>query len=269
MKIKSCIRCPYERDYMKQIINMSVELEEGETISVNGMISIEMMNGSFLETKVKLINPGNIDDYKWIDLTKHERAWMHKYEKNFNPTETAEGPCEAEIVIKGVPYHDIRTDAEIAGRKLMKEMWDNRKQDRKKYAIIAYNNKGYYKAIGRYCDADGNNAIYRIYDDRRYYGEDYYDLNEASRCIEQFAWEGKSDRILYDTIRNVPYTGEKWIPEVIKWNLGGGPLPTSKTDRDLSKMINGIISRGGRPDPYDQAFERGYEAGYEDGIRNR
>ena len=47
MKIISVSGCPYE-DYEGQILNLRIELDEGEEITLNDTVSIEMMDDTFL-----------------------------------------------------------------------------------------------------------------------------------------------------------------------------------------------------------------------------
>ena len=56
MKITSVAGCPYE-DHEGEILNINVNLEDGEVLYEGGMIKIEMMDDSVLESEIKIINP--------------------------------------------------------------------------------------------------------------------------------------------------------------------------------------------------------------------
>ena len=56
MKIRHAMGCPYE-DYENAAMVLEVQLEANETVSVGDEIRIEMMDDSFIEREVKIINP--------------------------------------------------------------------------------------------------------------------------------------------------------------------------------------------------------------------
>lgn len=62
MEILSVRGCPYE-DHEGEVLNIQVRLEEGEIITEGGTIQIEMMDDSFIEREVKIINPCRAGDY--------------------------------------------------------------------------------------------------------------------------------------------------------------------------------------------------------------
>ncbi len=99
------------------------------------------------------------------------------------------------------------------------------KKDYTVYPLIVYSDFGTQVAVGRYCDKYGNNECYRIYYNGRYIGKEYTKIKEASGYVKETADRWRSDRIWYSFEHDVPYTGEKWKPELILWKLRGGPLP--------------------------------------------
>lgn len=62
MKITGVSGCPYE-DHEGEVLNLDVDLEEGEVLYEGGTISIETMDDSFLERGIKIINPKWAGDY--------------------------------------------------------------------------------------------------------------------------------------------------------------------------------------------------------------
>ncbi|MBR4514070.1 MAG: hypothetical protein IKO61_04215 [Lachnospiraceae bacterium] len=115
MKIIMVSGCPYE-DFEGQILNLDVELGEGEVVSLNSMISIEMMDDSFLQTEVLIINPKRAGDYSVISDKAKEYGMSKKM------ISSVKGPCNATLVVKDVPYHEVKTDQEINSRRILEEM---------------------------------------------------------------------------------------------------------------------------------------------------
>ena len=114
MKITFVSRCPYE-DYEGEILNIEVNLDEGEIIYEGGNISIEMMDDSFLEREIKIINPKWAGDYSVISEKAKEWKLSGKTLKE------AKGPGHYSIVVTDVPYHEVKTDEEIAARAFLEE----------------------------------------------------------------------------------------------------------------------------------------------------
>lgn len=56
MKITGVGGCPYE-DHEGEILNIDVNLDEGETLYEGGTISIEMMDDSFLKKLLLIFRP--------------------------------------------------------------------------------------------------------------------------------------------------------------------------------------------------------------------
>ena len=121
MKILSVAGCPYE-DYDGQILELRAELGDGEVIHINEMISIEMMDNTFLEREVLLINPKLAGDFYKISKKTKEKVDSGEYGFSKNPTEIVEGPCIANLVVTDVPYHEVKSDEEISARKAIEEM---------------------------------------------------------------------------------------------------------------------------------------------------
>ena len=114
MKITSVAGCPYE-DYEGEILNIDINLEEGEILFEGGIISIEMMDDSILERKIKIINPRTAGDYGIISNKAKE------WKQSGKTLKEAKGPGHFEIVVMNVPYHEVKTDEEIAARAFFEE----------------------------------------------------------------------------------------------------------------------------------------------------
>ncbi len=112
MKISFVSGCPYE-DYEGQILNLCVVLSESEELRIGETISIEMMDETFLEREVLLINPKCAGDYSVISKKAQLKVQSGEYGISSKHTEDVKGPCSAEIVVTDVPYHDIKTDERV------------------------------------------------------------------------------------------------------------------------------------------------------------
>ena len=113
--------CPYE-DYDNQILHLHVQLKDGEIVNVGDTISIEMMDDSFLETEVKMINPRYAGDYAWVSKTTAEKVKTGEYRMSDERIMRVKGPCTTELVVLDVPYHEVKTDNEIRSRKAIERM---------------------------------------------------------------------------------------------------------------------------------------------------
>ncbi len=120
MKILSVAGCPYE-DYEGQILELHTELDDGEVINLGDVISIEMMDDSFIDAKVELINPKFAGDFSWISRNAAKKVESGEYSMSKQRTMKVEGPCTASLVVMDVPYHDVKTDEEIFARKFKEE----------------------------------------------------------------------------------------------------------------------------------------------------
>lgn len=116
MKITSVSGCPYE-DNEGEVLNLDVELSENEEISLGDMIDIEMMDGSFLKREVKIINPKLAGDYAPVSKKVRESNWS----RSKQPVTIIKGACHCSVVVLNVPYHEVKTDAEIKSRALRAE----------------------------------------------------------------------------------------------------------------------------------------------------
>lgn len=116
MKIIFVSGCPYE-DNEGEVLNLRVELDEGETISKGGFIKIEMMDDTFIEREIRIINPRLAGDYAEVSEKVKKEGWR----RSENPTTEITGACVCDVVVTDVPYHEVKTDEEIERRELIKE----------------------------------------------------------------------------------------------------------------------------------------------------
>lgn len=120
MKINYASGCAYE-DNEGEVTILTVHLDQGEIIHRNEMISIEMMDDSFLEREVLIIDPKYAGDFYLVSkkMEAEVKARKTKYSDKLN--EYVEGECDCTIVVKNVPIHEVKTDDEINSRKLRAE----------------------------------------------------------------------------------------------------------------------------------------------------
>ncbi len=111
MEILSVGACPYE-----EVLEIHVRLEEGEVLTEGGTIQIEMMDDSFLEREVKIINPRWIGDYAAVSERAKQRKQSGETLKEFK------GPEVCDVVVMHVPYHEVKNEAEINSRAFLAEM---------------------------------------------------------------------------------------------------------------------------------------------------
>ena len=121
MEILSVTGCPYE-DYDGQILNLRIQLESGESVHVGETISIEMMDDTFMDAEVKIINPKYAGDFAWVSKKAADRVEAGEYGMSKKRVMHAEGPCIATVVVLDVPYHEVKTEEEINARKAIEEM---------------------------------------------------------------------------------------------------------------------------------------------------
>lgn len=114
MKITGVFGCPYE-DHEGEILNIDVNLYEGENLYEGDTISIEMTDGPSVEREIKIINPKLAGDYGVIS----EKA--KKWKPSGMTLKEAKGPGHYSIVVTDVPYHEVKTDEEISVRAFMDE----------------------------------------------------------------------------------------------------------------------------------------------------
>ena len=114
MKIMRVTGCPYE-DHEGEVLNLKVNLNEGEVLYEGGTISIEMMDDSFLEREIKIINPELAGDY--APVSDEAKQW----EPSGKTLKEAKGPGDYCIVVMNVEYHEVKTDEEIQARAFFEE----------------------------------------------------------------------------------------------------------------------------------------------------
>ncbi len=121
MEILSVAGCPYE-DYKGQILELHVKLEDKEIIHVGEEISIEMMDGTFVDTEVKIINPKYAGDFASVSKKAAGKVESGEYGMSKKIVMSVQGPCNADLVVLDIPYHEVKTDEEINTRKMIEEM---------------------------------------------------------------------------------------------------------------------------------------------------
>ena len=121
MEILSVSGCPYE-DYEGQVLHLHTKLDEGEVVHLGDTISIEMMDDSFMDAEVKLINPKYAGDFSWVTKYAAERVESGEYGMSEQRVMKVEGPCTADLIVLDVPYHEVKTDEAINARKFIEEM---------------------------------------------------------------------------------------------------------------------------------------------------
>ena len=115
MEILSVTGSPYE-DHEGEVLNLHIRLDEGEVLTEGGTVQIRMMDDSFLEREVKIINPQLAGDYAAVSQEAKQWKPSGRTLKEFK------GPGTCDIVVTHVPYHEVRTDQEISDRAFLAEM---------------------------------------------------------------------------------------------------------------------------------------------------
>lgn len=121
MEVLSVAGCPYE-DYEGQVLELHVRLEDGEVVRIGEKISIEMMDGTFVDAEVKIINPKYAGDFAWVSKKAADKVESGEYGMSEKRVMSVEGPCIADFAVLDVPYHEVKTDEEINARKMIEEM---------------------------------------------------------------------------------------------------------------------------------------------------
>ena len=121
MKILSVAGSPYE-DYPGQILVLYVSMEDGEVVHIGQKISIEMMDDTFTDAEVKIINPKYAGDFAWVSKKAADKVASGEYGMSKERVTLVEGPCLANFVVLDVPYHEVKTDEELNARKMIEEM---------------------------------------------------------------------------------------------------------------------------------------------------
>lgn len=114
MEIISVAGCPYE-DHAGDILVLHVKLDEGESLYEGGLISIEMMDDSFIEREIKIINPKLAGDFGVI--SEKAKAWK----KSGKTLKEAKGQGLFDVIVTNVSYHEVKTEDEIAARAIIEE----------------------------------------------------------------------------------------------------------------------------------------------------
>ncbi len=117
MEILRVTGSPYE-DNKGEVLNIDVRLDVNEKIALGDKIKIEMMDGTFLERDVKLINPKLAGDYTAVS----EKLKAEGLKQSKNPDKEVKGECCCTLVVMHVPYHEVKTEDEIALRKFEEEI---------------------------------------------------------------------------------------------------------------------------------------------------
>lgn len=115
MNIKEVYGSPYE-NREGEVINLEVEIDEGEKLSKGGTIEIEMMDGTFVQREIKIINPRYAGDY--AEVCDKAKDWK----RSKKPVAEITGACICTVVVTDVPHHEIKTKSEIERREMIKEM---------------------------------------------------------------------------------------------------------------------------------------------------
>lgn len=114
MEILSVSASPYG-DCEGEVFNLHIRLEEGEVLTEGGTVQIEMMDESFLEREIKVINPRKAGDYAAVS----ERAKRHRPSGKTLREFWDPGACD--IVVTHVSCHEVRADDEIRRRAFLAE----------------------------------------------------------------------------------------------------------------------------------------------------
>lgn len=117
MKVLSVSGCPYE-DHEGEVLNLHVQLEDGEIVTKGSDIKIQMMDDSFIEREVKIINPKKAGDY--AEVSEKIKNSGNKPSKRV--VNEVKGKCICDLVVLNVKYHEVKTDEEIRIRRFMEEL---------------------------------------------------------------------------------------------------------------------------------------------------
>lgn len=121
MKINFVTGCPYE-DKEGEILNLHVQLEKGESISLGDTIDILMMDDSYLQREVKIINPQKAGDYAIVSQKMAGKVQADECRPSKKRQTYVEGDCTCELVVMNVPYHEVKTDENIRAREAFEEL---------------------------------------------------------------------------------------------------------------------------------------------------
>ena len=120
MKVDYVGGCPYE-DNPGEVLNLTVILEDGEVIHLGDTIDILMMDDTYLQREVKMINPRYAGDYAAVSKKARAKVDAGEYGESKKKTTIVTGPCRCTLVVMNVPYHEVKTNDEIAARQAIEE----------------------------------------------------------------------------------------------------------------------------------------------------
>lgn len=121
MEILSVAGSPYE-DYKGQVLELHVRLGDDEVVRVGEKISVEMMDGSFADREVRIINPKLAGDFALVSKRAASMVEAGEYGMSEKRVMSVKGPCIADLVVLDLPYHEVKTDEEIYARQMIGEM---------------------------------------------------------------------------------------------------------------------------------------------------
>ena len=81
-----------------------------------------MMDGTFVDTEVKIINPKYAGDFASVSKKAAGKVESGEYGMSKKRVMSVQGPCNADLVVLDIPYHEVKTDEEINTRKMIEEM---------------------------------------------------------------------------------------------------------------------------------------------------
>jgi hypothetical protein len=117
MEIRHAYGCPYE-DYEHGIMELDVQLEANETVSVGYMIRIEMMDDTFIEREVKIINPQYAGDFYPVSKKARESDWG----RSKNPILSVTGECSCRLIVLDCQPSDVKTQENFDTKAFFDEM---------------------------------------------------------------------------------------------------------------------------------------------------
>ena len=120
MKVDYVGGCPYE-DNPGEVLNLTVILDEGEVIRLGDTVDILMMDDTYLQREVKMINPRYAGDYAAVSKKMRAEVDAGECGESKKKTTIVTGPCRCTLVVMNVPYHEVKTDDEITARRLQEE----------------------------------------------------------------------------------------------------------------------------------------------------
>lgn len=120
MIIESVLGCPYE-DHEGEVSILRVHLDKGERLCLHDNISIEMMDDTFIQREIKIINPKYAQDFSAVSSMFDEEIKSGKTRWKPRFCQFVEGECTCDIVVMNVPSHEVKSEEELLHRKLIEE----------------------------------------------------------------------------------------------------------------------------------------------------